>query len=118
MNYEVVNHIDGNKLNNNFANLGWCTPSHNSKYNFILDPYYNSGERNYNSKITNKDALDIFNLAWENKITNAEIGKMYNINDRHVSNIKYGIAWSHITKYKRGMGLEPFTCTNGPKVIS
>lgn len=30
--FEVVNHIDGNKLNNNDWNLEWCTKSHNSKH--------------------------------------------------------------------------------------
>lgn len=30
-NYPVINHIDGNKLNNNVTNLEWCTVSHNNK---------------------------------------------------------------------------------------
>lgn len=30
-NYNVLNHIDGNKLNNDYSNLEWCTTSYNMK---------------------------------------------------------------------------------------
>ena len=35
-NYPVVNHIDGNKQNNNVNNLEWCTISHNVRESFRL----------------------------------------------------------------------------------
>lgn len=33
-NHEVVNHIDGQKYNDHFANLEWCTYSHNTLHAF------------------------------------------------------------------------------------
>lgn len=34
--YPVINHIDGNKQNNNVNNLEWCTQSHNVKESYRL----------------------------------------------------------------------------------
>lgn len=33
---DFVNHIDGNKLNNNLSNLEWCTKSENTKHCYKL----------------------------------------------------------------------------------
>ena len=51
LNHPVVNHIDGNKLNNSVSNLEWCTHQANSKHAVDM------GLKTYTSKLTKEDFL-------------------------------------------------------------
>ncbi|MCF0059899.1 HNH endonuclease [Dyadobacter chenwenxiniae] len=44
-NYPVVNHIDGNKLNNSLENLEWCTVSHNTQHSYDMGLQIPAGNR-------------------------------------------------------------------------
>ena len=53
-NEKVVNHKDGNPLNNNLSNLEWCSYSYNS-----LHGYTNNGRINSRRKLTEATVLEI-----------------------------------------------------------
>lgn len=55
-NYPVINHIDGNKLNNCVDNLEWCTQADNTRHawdNGLITP--KRGVDNHWSKLTSED---------------------------------------------------------------
>ena len=60
-NYKCINHINGNKQDNNINNLEWCTYSHNIKEAYKLGlkkPISIKGGKNKCSKIVNQYDLD------------------------------------------------------------
>ena len=79
--YRTVNHKDGNKINNNVANLEWCSDSDN------LIHARNKGL--LNTKINNEIAEQIKNDTG----TIREIAKKYGIGKTQVGYIKQGKRW-------------------------
>lgn len=95
-NLPEVNHKDGNKLNNHFSNLEWCTRGDN-----ILHAYENTlrsatGTNNSRCRTDEEDVKDICR-ALECGNTSAQIrdqGYDYNL----VRAIKARKNWTHISK--------------------
>jgi hypothetical protein len=63
-----VNHIDGNKQNNHYTNLEWCTSSENHKHGHRTGLHAN-GADHVNSKITKDDVIWIRKHYSENPKT-------------------------------------------------
>ena len=87
-----VNHIDGNKQNNNYSNLEWCTTQENTKHainNGLSDA---KGENHGNSKLTSENIIDIRG----SKLSPKELALKYNVCFQTISDIRLKKRWKHI----------------------
>lgn len=95
----VVNHIDGNKLNNNLYNLEWVSYKENmihASEHGLLHPVY--GENHNLATLTNDTCEDICKLLESRRYQNKEIAKIFNIPVYIVDDIRSQKSWVHISK--------------------
>ncbi len=91
-----INHIDGNKMNNNLDNLEYCTKKENMTHAWDLGlcrKYL--GEECSTSKLTEKQVIEI-KKQLKQGIRNKIIAKQFNVDPSLISHIKRGFVWSHI----------------------
>lgn len=81
-----INHIDGNKLNNNISNLEWVTPSENIRHGYS-NGLHLKGESHGMAKYSNKIINNIVELWKTGKYTKSEIGRILNVSTTHTHRI-------------------------------
>ena len=96
LNKNCVNHIDGNKKNNNSMNLEWVTNSENVAHAINTGLIKMMGEDNSRAKLSNQDAVNIINDNRKLK----EIALDYGVCYQKISDIKKGRLYSIATKIK------------------
>jgi len=96
-NKSQINHKDGNKSNNIYSNLEWCTQRENTIHAYRTKlAHGHKGIKNHMTKLTNEEVIDIYENR--NILSNIELSKKYNVSSSRISYIKLDKEWTHITK--------------------
>jgi hypothetical protein len=87
-----VNHKDGNKLNNHFDNLEWCTPKENTNHAHLTGLANNSGINNYQSRLSVNDIIEIR----RSNLSQRDLAKKYQVFQNTIHLIKSNKTYKNI----------------------
>lgn len=92
-----VNHIDGNKLNNDKSNLEWSTRSENMIHSYDTG-LHRRGSDKTNSRYNNEQINTVCKLLEENKATLHQISSITSVSIDMISSIRKKKKWRHISE--------------------
>ena len=92
-----VNHIDGNKHNNNVSNLEWVTNSENINHAFETG-LIRTGECVYGAKLTNLDVITIRNIyiKGDSKYGAKPLARAFGVSNTTVRKIVTNRKWRYV----------------------
>lgn len=94
--FRVVNHLDGNKLNNNISNLEWTTHKENSNHALKLNLIKHArGKQTNNGKFSDSDIYMIRNYLKQG-FSHSKISKMYGVTKSAIQQISNGKTYKHV----------------------
>lgn len=95
-NKPVVNHKDGNKINNNIENLEWCTFQENTLHALSTGLIVPLKGEDKATVLTEDLVRRIRSMHVPNKIGKTKIAKILGVKPRTVAMVLLGEAWAHV----------------------
>lgn len=99
-NKPLINHKDGNKLNNDISNLEWATYSENNKHAYDTGLKVAKGTNGEKCNLTThseKEAILVCELL-QSGMSMKDISKEYNLGYDFIVKIRRGLTWKYISK--------------------
>ena len=90
-----VNHIDGNQENNHISNLEWVTHKENAQHAY-LNGLTTRGEKNTQTKLTEKQVLEIRSLYVTKQFSHKKLGEKYGVTPSNIYMIIHRKNWSYL----------------------
>jgi len=92
-----VNHMDGNKTNDNAWNLEWCTSSENSQHAHDIKLCKMDGENHPQSRLNNMKVKVIRHLKEINpRLSGARVAKIFQVHPQTIYSVLSGKSWKNI----------------------
>lgn len=93
-----INHMDGNKKNNNLSNLEWVTPHENIKHAFKIGLKTQKGIHNNQAKYSEETILKAIEMLQSKQYTGAEIDRQLGFCKDYANSIRRKERWTCLTK--------------------
>lgn len=94
----TVDHIDGNRTNNNYLNLRWLPKKENVSNRIYKANSGGKGENNVKAKLSEQQVNEICKLLSDLNLSYTKIAELTNSTKHQVSNIASGLTWKYISK--------------------
>lgn len=92
--YDIVNHKDGDKLNDNVINLEWCTGSQNQRH-ALETGLKGKGEKLYNSELTEDKVHEVCKRLEDGYKVN-ELATEFSVSKDIIRKVRAGDTYFHI----------------------